>query len=775
MADVNTAQLNQSFASLSQEVQTLTASIRTLLSEQSNFQQLNANQQRATQAATLNVDEYAKQLRKGRKTNAEQDALIKKAIEAKKKEIAAIEANRKAQEKFQRAQAQGTRSQQYIDKLGQRAKQAAEAQADAAAATRKATADVDKSFRGFVRNVDVASIAIAGFGTAVQNQAKQLMTQNRANGGLVEGTGGLIQAMAAQQNEALKYKVDATAFANITSGARQMFNAMGGTSNGLKTLDGSINRFTIMTGSFEEGLKVATQVASDFANKGIKPTAMNMEMYQNDLVALRRQTGLSVDQAHALYNQVAEDAESIHILRSARADEREAILRSQRALIQQSIAAGMSAEQAKEAAKMLNKMVAAKPIDRLKQAAKVRALAGAMGIAGGEAAAQAITAGPRRTAEQQKALQDFSQRAANAMDSAAGQGLGTEIFATTLLDKLDLDQYYGKNSQFSTTLGDSLKNANGDLSQKYIDASTSGQAEIVKNTLGIWEQLKLVVSGQHWFGPIAMGVAAIAAIMLKGQILTGAGKALGKVMGKGAGVAGKAGATIAEGAEAAAGASKTATGSKALGALGKAGKVLGPLASVGIGAYEGIENYNETGKMGESVGKGVGSAAGGIGGGWGGAAAGAALGTLILPGIGTAIGGVLGGLGGGLAGSAAGGAGGKWLGGLFDSDKPQAALPTNGSKASAKTDQAQVLKEANMTLETATTATASGVTEQVKKMDASNTLLAQMVALLQKQNELAEKMLIAETLTETDKSQEGGAGQALRAESKFGSRYSYTS
>lgn len=773
MADVNTTQLNQSFNALTQEVQSLTTAIRTLLQSQSAIQQTQATRNQQQQNANKQLTEFEKSLRKGRKANAEQEALIKKAIELKKREAQAADVARKAQEDLTAATKAATQNAKQIQQL-QAAKDAADRNhANAMQATTEASGEVEKSFKKVALKADLASAALAWFGNAVSAQAKQIMTQNRANGGLVEGTGNLISAMASQQNEALKYKLDATTFANITTSARQMFNAMGGTAEGLKELDSSINRFTIMTNSFEDGLKMATQTANDFANKGIRPTALAMEMYQNDLVSLRRQTGLSVEQAHELYNSVAEEAESIDILRSARAGERDAILRSQRALIQQSIAAGMSAAQAKEAAKMLNKMVAAKPLDRLKQAAKVRALSGAMGIAGGEQAAQAITAGKRATPEQQKALQDFSQRMANAMDVTGRQDLGTEIFATTLLDKLDLDQYYGKNSQFSTTLGDSLKNANGDLAQKYQDFSKDRTAELVMNTLGIWETAKQIVSGQHWLGPIAAGVAAIATVMIaKGPLTSGVGKLIEKVAGKGAaGAVGKAGAGAVEGAAGAA--TGAAKGSSALSKLGTVGKVLGPAAAIGVGAYEGYDHYQQTGKTGEAVGKGVGSAAGGIGGGWGGAAAGAALGTLLFPGVGTAIGGVIGGVGGGIAGALGGSSAGQWLGGLFDKDKGAAPLPTTGSKASAKTDQAQVLKEANQQLETATTATATGITEQIKKMDASNALMKTMVDQLQKQTELSEKILIALTMSDKEKSQ-GDTSKSLRSDTKLGARYNYT-
>jgi hypothetical protein len=133
-------------------------------------------------------------------------------------------------------------------------------------------------------------------------------------------------------------------------------------------------------------------------------------------------------------------------------------------MINLNVAAGMTADQAKAAAKMLNKMVAAKPLERIKEAARMRALGGAMGISGADAAAQAVMAGPgKQTAQMRKDIEDFSKNATTMMDQARGQGLGSEITAVQLLDKLNLDQYYGSDSPFSTTLISALKNQAGPM------------------------------------------------------------------------------------------------------------------------------------------------------------------------------------------------------------------------------------------------------------------------------------------------------------------------
>ena len=84
------------------------------------------------------------------------------------------------------------------------------------------------------------------------------------------------------------------------------------------------------------------------------------------------------------------------------------------------------------------------------------------------------------------------------------------------------------------------------------------------------------------------------------------------------------------------------------------GRVVGPLAAVGLGAYEAgsalADDNLSTQEKSRAVAGAVGGTGGALAGGWGGAKIGAAIGTAILPGLGTAIGGVLGGAIGGLGG-----------------------------------------------------------------------------------------------------------------------------
>lgn len=295
---------------------------------------------------------------------------------------------------------------------------------------------------------------------------KQLEFMEAYGGSIENVNDSLYMSTLALRGLGISYGISAVEFAKMTTAQRQTINALGGTAKAMNTLDGVFNNFAIMTGGdFPAAMKLALQQLNNFASLGIRPSSRAMQDFQKDVETLSKQTGMGLEQAVSFFDDIARDAESLVLLRSARAGERESILKSQRAMVQNAIAVGMSAEAAKEATKMLNKMVAAKPIDRMKQAARLRAMGGALGIAGSDEAARALIAGPRATAEQKQALMQFSQSATNMVDQMRGAGLGQEIFATQLLEKLDLEQYFGAGGTFSTTLGNVLAKPLSEVNQ----------------------------------------------------------------------------------------------------------------------------------------------------------------------------------------------------------------------------------------------------------------------------------------------------------------------
>lgn len=756
--DAQIQQLSNELVSLTRIMRDMVdASSRTVAAQRANIVSSMEQQEE--------MEKFEKALRGNRKLTTQQEKLVKDAIALKKQEQKAEREYLKARNESIRADRNARTPEIEKQRLATLALGAQRRLQAAQAATQQATQGLGVSMSGLTKTTNLTSAALAWFGNTLAAQGKQLLAQNKANSGVVEGTGSLAMALFEQQNVALKYRMTGAEFADISAKNRQMINAMGGSTLAFAQMTPTITRMQILTGDATEALRLTGEVATDFAKKGIRPTMDVMERYTDDLVQLQRRTGMSTRQAAEYFDAIASDVDSIDILRSARKEEREAILRSQRALVEQSIAAGMSAEQAQRAAKMLNSMVAAKPLDRLKQAARVRALSGAMGIAGGDDAANAIIAGKRATAEQREKANDFFQRAAGAMDQAAGQGLGGEIFATQLADKLGLEQYFGKDSPFSTTLGDTMKPAFADLKQAYVDASKDWGAQQVNWLADIWKQLNLILGGDHWGGVIASGITWIVSAVAGGKLVSALAGKVGGLMQGGKGILGRTGGavatTVGEGVAGAAGAAGASRLARA-GQLAKGAAITAAIAGVagagvdwaagkaGAGGKDIDEDEDEANWQRASAWEKTQSA---------------------IPRLIEKLGSFA--FLDNMANEARAERIAKETAYLDAKAADGAAQPKTGpASPEAQGEAIKKTAESSNEIKVATMATADRLAEQIKKMDSSNDFLKKIADLSERQIELSERQLVALTMTERERT-DGMNRSNLRKDSKFGAQYNY--
>lgn len=317
---------------------------------------------------------------------------------------------------------------------------------------------------------------LAKLGTSLLGFNKTFLDATLKSGGVIEeSTGNFDQGMSQWITSlGMSTGVQSEIVLGLMAENRQMVNAVGGISNAIHLTGDSILSMRGFYGGLEESMKATLGIMSEFSKKGVEPTTDALNAYNKDLTMLSMQTGMAPTAINAMIDAIADDADSITLLRGAREGEREALLASERALLKNNIALGMSAEQAAEAAKMLNKMVAQKPLDRLKQAAKMRAMGAAMGLGSeANAAADAMTAGKRATPEQRAALNDFNVKMTGMADQSAQQGMPQELFVSTMLDKLDMNEYYGSNSPFSATLGNIQAVSTEILAENYKSSSDS--------------------------------------------------------------------------------------------------------------------------------------------------------------------------------------------------------------------------------------------------------------------------------------------------------------
>lgn len=473
-------------------------------------------------------------------------------------------------------------------------------------------------------------------------------------------------------------------YIELQAAHRRTILAAGGVAANFDILKAGQQKYFKNIGDLAETTKFTEEQLELLGTAGIRPTMESMDVLAGGFNKLQTLTGMTGDQFNKVMRDVLTDESTIARLRAARSEqERKMVLQGIQQRTLENAARGMSIEQIKETTKALNKMQGASPLDRIKQAARFRAFAGAMGVGGG-AEAQSIMVKGNRASEQEKArLQEIMSNASNALGQASTGSLGGEIFATTLADKLDLK---GTLEPFNTTLNNALVPLAG---------AVDSLPKIDDKMTDVVHWLQQIHSG-FTNNPIMLAVGGALGVLLKGMRSGGSAKGAGwlsNIFGKGG-----PGAEISPGA-----AGQATKASKAFASIGKATKILGPLGIAAAGIYQGYDQYKQTGNAARGIGKGVGTA----GGAWGGMAGGAALGTLVLPGIGTIIGGALGGLAGGWAGGEAG----DKIGDMFSS---------KSMSSSTKSDDSDYYS-------TMTTS----INAQLKKMDESNNYLKQMSDQLQ--------------------------------------------
>lgn len=493
---IDTTKINQNFAALSKSVQELIAVQSAYARDVIDFtQNLEDNDEE--------LEKFKRGIASNTKLTEVQKRLANDYIRAKEKENGILKAVNQTQNSLLKMQQTGSQQTAAYAKQQQNLIFLQQQHAQAQGKTAIFQNQFSGSLKGLLGNFGkfgslLSKVYIPGFShlltvvALVTDRLDKAKAQMVNNVGFIEDlgkTGSAYDAMLQQRMMALGRGLKPEELAKMSSQFRNVIMATGGLEKSLQLADTVRNDFYGMTGDMNKAVQLSMEAMQNFAVSGVYPSQRSLRAYTDDVNQLSRATGLAADQIMQLYKEVDEDESSRILLKSARDEEREAILENNRALLLMARAAGMTAEQAKEAAKMLNKMVAAKPLDRIKQAAKVRALGAAMGVSSGAEAAQALIAGPRRTSEQSQQLLKFNQQLTGVLDQARGRSTESELFSSILTEKLGLEEYFGSNSPFSATLGDVIKKGD-ENAKKQINISQSQLAEAMRTSDYLYNMLQ---------------------------------------------------------------------------------------------------------------------------------------------------------------------------------------------------------------------------------------------------------------------------------------------
>jgi len=260
---------------------------------------------------------------------------------------------------------------------------------------------------------------------------------------------------------------------------RRSLLSVGGLDSFNKTLLFARDQFKDSIGDVADRARYAAEQLTILSQSGIRPTQNDLANIGYSFKSLSKLTGMTGAQFNAHLSDILDDEMTRNKLRAASSEaERRSIIEGTARQLEMNVSLGMTVEQAKLEAKALNRLAGESPIDRIKKAARLRALGGAMGIEGGEEAANIMIKGQRATAEEQRRLQDFLSKASNQLSAAGTGSLGGEIFATTLVDKLNLKDTL---DPFNTRLAEPLQASAESL--KSIENKNGQTAQTVVSTL----------------------------------------------------------------------------------------------------------------------------------------------------------------------------------------------------------------------------------------------------------------------------------------------------
>jgi hypothetical protein len=318
----------------------------------------------------------------------------------------------------------------------------------------------------------------------IEKYAKHATQLSIVGAGVLEGP-NFDKSLSHMIREGFRLGIDPEALVKMSAEVRQSTNALGGLDAALGDTTQLAKDFYPLVGTIAGAQREALQAMHTFATKGIYPTTAALNQYKDDIYTQSKITGMGIEETKSLFEGLAGDADSLALLKSVRADDRESMLAHQRATLAANLALGMLPGQASAAGKSLLQMLSAKPKERFAKAARIEAFAGALGLgAEGHAAAQALRA--RRGSGDAAALSRASTNLTNAADQLAGSSIQSEFMVSALLENLHVESEFGPNSPFSTTLGTVIAKPLMDIQRLLVTGEESATLKVARQ-MELWQ------------------------------------------------------------------------------------------------------------------------------------------------------------------------------------------------------------------------------------------------------------------------------------------------
>ncbi len=267
--------------------------------------------------------------------------------------------------------------------------------------------------------------AVARYGTTVQDV---LSVQARM-------TGMSIEELAAVQAQ---YRQEILA----TGGNFQQFN---------QWLSDSAWNLRLYTGSLAEGARVAaSNVRMSLIFGSTTDEAAQLLQQQNEqFQRWNRLFGMTADEFIDFNNMLLSNTTIQGQLYLISQNQRKAYLEGIRTNYELLRTFGLLDDEAKSVLQTFQSMGVMSPRERLRQAYRIQAFAGMMGIGQvGAEAAQLLIRG-LRTPEEQQRFAELTRQITEQTAALGQQGFGTELVLRSVLERMDLDRYFGPQGEFS--------------------------------------------------------------------------------------------------------------------------------------------------------------------------------------------------------------------------------------------------------------------------------------------------------------------------------------
>jgi len=345
-------------------------------------------------------------------------------------------------------------------------------------------------------------------------------------------------------SNAMSLGIDPARLSEIQASTRQAVSVMGGAAKWSKQVSAIQSSMFGHIGDLDTTTQFMADGMMTLVRAGIQPTtdafmdaSGNLGPLGKTFKDIQKISGATFEETGRMMKDLTED-QTIRwkLMGAASQKQRRIIIQETMERHKNLLAMGMNTEQAKRAAAALDQMAGKGPKERLKAAAKMQMMMGAMGIGGGAETA-ALMRKRVRTGPEDKKLAETMAKVNARVSETQQESLSGDFFASAMLQKSGMEGLLGPGSPFEKNL---------------TEVASSG-AETALNTKTMAEEYPkttaLVGSIQKWVTNLAVnplltgilaGVSFIGATVLQIRMAMGAGGIMDMFGKKGKGPGGMA-------------------------------------------------------------------------------------------------------------------------------------------------------------------------------------------------------------------------------------------